>query len=127
MTDTDKTQAAPQGESFKLGVAVLAALGGLVAFYMLKGNAADWMRWLAFAAGLALGALLFAWSQHGRDMWKFALDSRIELRKIVWPTRDETLKTTALVFVFVIILAIFFWALDLGLAALTRLATGQEG
>jgi preprotein translocase subunit SecE len=51
--------------------------------------------------------------------------ARVELRKVVWPTRDETFKTTAVVFVFVIVAGMFFWGLDLVLAAATKWLTGQ--
>ena len=51
--------------------------------------------------------------------------SRGELRKVVWPTRQETLQTTLTVFVFVLILGIFFWLLDMGLLWITRALTGQ--
>ena len=74
-----------------------------------------------------LGIVLFIWSQYGRDFWKFCVDSRVELRKIVWPTRKETGLTTAVVFGFVIVAAIFFWLLDMGLAYATRHLSGQGG
>ena len=72
---------------------------------------------------LAAGAL--AWSAYGRSLWQFVLDSRVELRKIVWPNREETLRTTAIVFAFVGIAGVFFWLIDLALAAATRFLSGQ--
>jgi preprotein translocase subunit SecE len=71
--------------------------------------------------------VVFASSRQGRGFWQFMLDSRIELRKIVWPSRQETGTTTLVVFAFVIIAGVFFWLLDLGLAWATRLLTGQGG
>ena len=53
------------------------------------------------------------------------LDSRVELRKIVWPNRNETGMTTLVVFVFVIVAGLFFWTLDLVLAWATRALSGQ--
>jgi len=53
------------------------------------------------------------------------LEARVELRKVFWPTREETFKTTLIVLVFVAITATFFWLLDLLLAAVTRFFTGQ--
>jgi preprotein translocase subunit SecE len=55
---------------------------------------------------------VFAASQHGRDAWKFVLDSRIELYKVFWPTRQETLMTTLVVFGFVGHHGLFFWGMD---------------
>jgi preprotein translocase subunit SecE len=77
-------------------------------------------------AGLGLGAA-FAWfSWYGREFWQFAQASRIELRKVVWPSRDETVKTTYVVFIFTIVMGLFFWGLDWILTWLTRLLTGQS-
>jgi preprotein translocase subunit SecE len=113
-------------ETFKLVAAVALVLAGIAAFYLLRAQP-DWLRWLAVAAGLALAALVFAASRQGRGFWQFVLDSRIELRKVVWPNRQETGMTTAVVFGFVIIAGIFFWGLDLFLAWATKLLTGQGG
>jgi preprotein translocase subunit SecE len=55
------------------------------------------------------------------------LDSRIELGKVVWPSREDTGKMTLVVFVFVIVAGVFFWALDMVLAWATRALTGQGG
>jgi preprotein translocase subunit SecE len=66
-------------------------------------------------------------SEKGRALWEFVSDSRIELRKVVWPTRQETLQTTLVVAVAVLVMGIFFWILDWLLGALTRALTGQGG
>ena len=70
---------------------------------------ADWLRWLAVVAGVALGVVVFGSSARGRTFWQFMSDARQELRKVVWPTRQETTMTTAVVFGFVIIAGLFFW------------------
>jgi preprotein translocase subunit SecE len=125
MTDDTKTETSPV-EKVKLAIAVLLAVGGVVVYYVLNMQP-TWQRWAAVAAGLILGAVMFMLSDYGRDFWRFVLDSRIELRKIVWPTRQETGTTTAVVFGFVLVMAVFFWLLDLGLAAATRFFSGQGG
>ena len=81
------------------------------------------MRWLAVVAGLVLAALVVNFSRCGAEFRRFLELSRIELRKVVWPTRDETIKVTIAVFVFVIVAGVFFWALDLFLAWATRFLT----
>jgi preprotein translocase subunit SecE len=68
--------------------------------------------------------LIFAVSQYGRDFWKFVLDARIELYKVFWPTRQETGTMTVVVFVFVIIMALFFWGVDSVLSWATRSILG---
>jgi len=53
------------------------------------------------------------------------LEARVELRKVFWPTRQETFTTTLVVLGFVVVASIFFWLLDLTLASATRFITGQ--
>jgi preprotein translocase subunit SecE len=53
--------------------------------------------------------------------------SRVELRKMVWPTRQETWRTTLVVFLFVVALGVFFWLVDMALAWGVRQVTGQGG
>jgi preprotein translocase subunit SecE len=75
--------------------------------------------------GFLLGIVVFAFSQYGRNFWQFVLESRIELRKVFWPSRQETFTTTMVVLVFVVIASIFFWILDLLLAYVTKFFTSQ--
>ena len=74
---------------------------------------------------LMLGILVFAFSANGRGFWQFFLESRVELRKVFWPNRQETFTTTLVVLVFVVIASLFFWVLDLTLASVTKFFTGQ--
>ena len=110
----------------KLIAAVLLVIAGIVAFYVLQSQA-DWVRWGAVVAGVVLAIAVFASSARGRAVWQFMLDSRQELRKVSWPTRQETTQMTLVVFVFVILVGFFFWGLDLFLAWATRFLTGQGG
>ena len=129
MNELAKQEGAGTADTVKLVAAIVIALAGVVAFYALKGAQSDWVRWLAFAGALVVGAAVFAASQHGRDAWKFVLDSRIELYKVFWPTRQETGMTTLVVFGFVVIMGLFFWGIDAVLAWITRsvLGTGTGG
>jgi preprotein translocase subunit SecE len=113
-------------DSAKLAVAVVLLLGGIVAFYALHAQP-DWQRWLAVVAGVALGIVVFGSSQRGREFFQFVVESRVELRKVVWPTRQETVMTTVAVFAFVIVAGTFFWVLDVFLSWATRMLTGQGG
>ena len=126
MTDETNIQEIGGADKAKLYAAVAAVAAGIAGYYVL-GSAAAWQRWLAVAAGIAVAVLLLALSRYGSDFRQFMAAARVELRKIVWPTKDETLKTTAIVFLFTAITAVFFWLLDLGLAAATRVLTGQGG
>jgi preprotein translocase subunit SecE len=104
------------------GAAILA--GGIAAFYLLP-DLPIWLRWLIVLAALVLGTLVGLQSAPGKTFWGFVQSSRTELRKVVWPTAQETRQVTMVVFVMLIVLALFFWALDSLLGFVTRwLATG---
>ena len=127
MNDEAKQQTAvPAGaDTAKLVAAIILVIGGIVAFYVLKSRPEPWASWVAMFGGILLGVLLFTFSQYGRNFWQFVLESRVELRKVFWPTRQETFTTTVVVLVFVAIASTFFWLLDLMLAYATKFFTGQ--
>jgi len=112
-------------DTAKLIAAILLVAGGIVAFYVLKSRPEPWLSWVAMFGGVLLGILLFAFSGNGRSFWQFFLESRVELRKVFWPSRQETFTTTLVVLVFVVIASVFLWLLDLLLASATRFITGQ--
>jgi preprotein translocase subunit SecE len=124
MAEAQTTAKATAKDTLLVIVSVMAVLGGIVAFYWLDDRSMV-LRAAAVIAGIAASAGLAALSWHGRQFWQFALGSRVELRKVVWPERDETMKTTYVVFAFAIALGVFFWGLDWVLTLLTRLFTGQ--
>ena len=128
MTTSVDTKAQDVGaaDTVKLAVAILLVIAGVAGYYVL-GNQAAWLRWLAVAAGLVLAAAVIAFSKYGTALKQFMADSRVELRKIVWPNRNETGMTTLVVFFFLLIAGLFFWGLDVALAWATRALTGQGG
>jgi preprotein translocase subunit SecE len=126
MTDEIKLEEVGTADKVKLGAAIVAVAAGMTGYYVLGTNA-NWERWIAVVAGLVVGALLLAFSRYGHDFREFVLSARVELRKIVWPTRQDTGVTTLIVFVFVAIAGFFFWGLDLLLAWATKALTGQGG
>jgi preprotein translocase subunit SecE len=124
--EVKQTTAEPTGaDTAQMAAAILLVLGGIVAYYVLKSRPEAWASWVAMFGGIVLGLVVFGTSRHGRNFWQFVLESRVELRKVFWPSRQETLTTTMVVLVFVVIAAVFFWLLDLGLASVTRFFTGQ--
>jgi preprotein translocase subunit SecE len=126
MTDEIKLQEIGTADKVKLGAAIVVAIAGVAGYYVL-GSGAAWLRWIAVVAGLAVGALLLAFSRYGSEFREFVTSARVELRKIVWPNRQETGMTTLIVFVFVAIAGFFFWGLDLLLSWATRALTGTGG
>jgi preprotein translocase subunit SecE len=113
-------------DAFKLVLAAAALLAGVVAYYWLE-DAAQVLRVLMVLGGLIAGLVLLYWSEPGRELWTYTQSSRVELRKMVWPTRQETWRTTLVVFVFVMALGVFFWLVDMALAWGARHVTGQGG
>ena len=126
MTDEIKVQDAGTADKVKLAVAILIVIAGVVGYYVLAAQP-SWLRWLAVAGSLVLAGVVVGFSHYGTQFRRFVELSRIELRKIVWPTRQETGQTTLVVFVFVIVAGVFFWLLDLALAWVTKTLTGQGG
>jgi preprotein translocase subunit SecE len=113
-------------DTLKLVLAAAALVGGIVIYYWF-GEQPAVIRVLAVLAGLAAGVVLLYWSQPGRSLWDYVQASRVELRKMVWPTRQETWRTTLVVFIFVLALGVFFWLVDMLLASGARHVTGQGG
>ena len=111
-------------DTAKLAAGAVILAGGIAAFYLLP-DLPIWLRWIIVLAALVLGMLVGLQSAPGKTFWGFVQASRTELRKVVWPTASETRQVTLVVFVMIIVLSLFFWALDSLLGFLTRwLATG---
>jgi preprotein translocase subunit SecE len=124
MTEEIKAQDGGSADTAKLVFAILFVVAGVAGFYLLD-NQAIWLRWVSVVVGLVIGGLIVAFSQYGTDLKKFVALSNIELRKIVWPTRNETGMTTLVVLGFVLIAGLFFWGLDVVLAWATQALTKQ--
>ena len=111
-------------DTIKLLVAAAALVGGLYAYYYYEPEVAQALRVLMVLAGTAAGVGIAMSSTQGQRLWHFIQGSRVEIRKVVWPTKQETTQTAIAVFVFTLILMLFFWALDSGLLWLTRTLVG---
>ena len=98
-------------DKIKLAVAVLLVAAGVWGYYWL-GEQALVLRVLAVVAGLLAGAAVGWFSAPGKQFGLFALESVAEVKKVVWPTRKETMQTTAAVFAFVVVMAVFLWISD---------------
>jgi preprotein translocase subunit SecE len=124
MTEEIKAQDGGPADTVKLVIAILLVIAGVAGFYLLA-NQAAWLRWLAVVAGIVLGAVVIAFSRYGTELKQFIAAARVELRKIVWPNRQETGMTTLVVLGFVLIAGLFFWGLDVVLAWATQALTRQ--
>ena len=95
----------------KLVVAVAMVALGVWGYYWLADSALV-LRVLAVIAGLLAAGAVAWWSEPGRQFAVFAGESVAEVKKVVWPSRKETLQTTAAVFAFVVVMAVFLWIAD---------------
>ncbi|HZQ73453.1 MAG TPA: preprotein translocase subunit SecE [Burkholderiales bacterium] len=98
-------------DKIKLAVAVLLVGIGLWGYYYLAETALV-LRILSVVAGVLAGAAVAWFSAPGREFGLFAVESLAEVKKVVWPTRKETMQTTAAVFAFVVVMAVFLWLSD---------------
>ncbi len=98
-------------DKIKIALAIAAAIAGVVGFYFLSDKPAL-VRAGALVAGLAISVLILWTSTSGREFLNFAKESVRETKKVVWPTRKEAGQITAIVFAFVLVMAIFLWGTD---------------
>ena len=125
MTNSSETQARPAiVDTALLAAACLVVLASIVAYYYFEG-ASIVLRVIGILAGFGVGAALLYQTRQGQVIWQFILGSRVEIRKVIWPNRQETMQTTITVFIFLLILGFFFWSLDFVLLMITRAVTGQ--
>lgn len=95
----------------KLFAAVAIVLASIAGFYLL-GKQGRLIQWGVLLLGLVLAVAVFLVSEHGRQFVGFASDAWREVKKVVWPTRKETLQMTGYVFAFVVVMALFLWFTD---------------
>lgn len=93
-----------------LSIAILIA--SIAVFYMEPLTQVTLYKVLILLVGVGVAAFVFTKSLQGEKFIHFAKEARIELRKVVWPTREETLKTTGMIMIAVVIVAIFLWIVD---------------
>jgi preprotein translocase subunit SecE len=109
-------------DAVKLAIAVAVAVGSIVGYYYYA-DYSSLLRTIGLLLGFALAVVVGLQSAQGRDLWRFIQGSRVEMRKVVWPTREEAIQTTIAVLLFALIMGVFFWLLDLLLLWVTRMIT----
>jgi preprotein translocase subunit SecE len=95
----------------RLAIVGLLVIGAVAAFYLLSSQGAL-AQWVGLAVGLVLAVVVFFTSEYGKRLIAFGRDAWREVKKVVWPTRKETLQTTAFVFAFAVVMALFLWLTD---------------
>jgi preprotein translocase subunit SecE len=111
-------------DKIKIALAVVLALAGLGGFYYFSESAAI-IRVASILAGFAAGFAVFWTSNPGKRFYVYSQESVTETKKVVWPNRKETLQTTGIVFVFVVVMALFLWLVDASLLWAVKKLMGQ--
>jgi preprotein translocase subunit SecE len=123
-----KTDAATSDklDFFKWLLVVLLLGVGIVSFYYFAEHSLL-LRVLGLLLVMGLAMLIASTTTKGRSTLKFLRDSHLEVRRVVWPTRQETVQMTGIVFVMVMLVALIIWLVDSILFWLVRWFTGQGG
>jgi preprotein translocase subunit SecE len=112
-------------DKIKIAAAVLLVVAGLAGFYYLSESAAI-IRVASVLAGLGAAAAVFWTTEAGKLFYIYAQESIAETKKVVWPTRKETLQTTGVVFAFVVVMALFLWVVDASLLWVVKKLIGGD-
>ncbi len=111
-------------DTMKLGLAVLLLAAGIAAFYRFDDQLLV-LRVLGLLAVAGLSIFIAAQSTTGKNIIGFISGAKAEVRKVVWPTRAETMQTTLAVILMVFLVGIFLWLLDMVLLWGIQILTGQ--
>jgi len=111
-------------DSLKLLVAIALLIGGIAQFYYFE-EESQLYRVLALLGFVALAMGVVYTTRMGHGLWLFARDARTEVRKVIWPTRQETMQTTLMVIVMVILVGLMLWLIDMVLRWGVLALTGQ--
>ncbi|MGH8040417.1 MAG: preprotein translocase subunit SecE [Rudaea sp.] len=96
----------------KLTLALIVLGAGVFAYYWFNAQP-TWQRLLMLIGGLVFGAAIGYPTHSGRQLKEFLSESVFEMRKVVWPTRQETIQTTIVIMIVVVILAVLLGLIDL--------------
>jgi len=105
--------------------ALALLIGGLVAYYVFI-ELPKLVRMLLLLGSIAAAVAAVYRTALGQSLWSHVQGSRVELRKVVWPTRQESLQTTLIIAIFVLIVALMMWGLDAALLAGVQALTGRS-
>ena len=114
------TQTNPVLDKVRLGVSAVAAMAGIWGFYFLSDYPLI-ARLGAIILGILVGIVIGWTTEPGKRFYGYLQDSIEETRKVVWPSRKETMQTTGLVVAFVIVMALFLWGVDATLTWLMQI------
>lgn len=109
--NSDTKTAIVRLDLIKMVVAALIVAAAVVGFYIYSDQSTP-LRVAGLLAAVGVAAWIGLQTEPGRTLWNFILEAQLEVRKVVWPTRQETVQTTLLVIGVVILAALILWGLD---------------
>jgi len=107
MAEVQTSEGASAKDTALMTLSILVLLAGIVAFYWYDDDALA-LRLVMVGGGVVVAAGLLWISWYGREFRQFAQAARVELRKVVWPSREDTVRTTVMVIIFAIVMGVFF-------------------
>ncbi len=119
----EKQQGTSAADWLKWLIVAALLIGGVYGYYYFSAQLLP-IRILGLLAAIGLAAFVATSTEKGRNFVQFYRDADIERRKVVWPTRQETLQTTIIVLVVVVIVGLFIWFLDWIFAGLVKMIVG---
>jgi preprotein translocase subunit SecE len=125
MNASTEEQPSSSLDSLKWGVAILLLAGAVVGNYVY-GDQSVLIRAISVVAAVIVAGIVAGQTVKGRNAIDFAKESRTEARKVVWPTRQEAVQTTAIVLVATLIMSLVMWGLDSILFELVGFVTGLK-
>ena len=111
MASTQVETVTSGADKAKVGAAIALVIASLAAFYLL-GKQGQIAQWGALLVGLVAAVAVFLTSEPGKEFVAFGRDAVKETKKVVWPTRKESIQMTVYVFGFVVVMALFLWLTD---------------
>ena len=112
-------------DKIKLGVAFLLMVAGVAGFYTLH-ESATVVKLASVLLGLLLAAAMAWTTDPGKRLFVFSKESVDEAKRVVWPTRKETVQTTGVVILFAVVMALFLWMVDASLMLLVNKLMGRN-
>ncbi len=108
-----KTEHTTSGfDTVKLTTALLGLIAGVVGFYYFE-DESQLLRVIGMLAVVAVAFFIVTTTNIGQRSLGFVRDARVEVRKVVWPTRQEATQTTIAVLIMVVLVAIMLWLFDM--------------
>lgn len=126
MNSKVETAGANRLDTIKIAVSILLVVSATALFYVYAEHSLL-VRVIGLLAAIAVAVLISFKTGKGQQLWGFIQDAQIEVRKVVWPTREETVQTTMIVILMVVLIAIFLWLLDMFLGWSIGLLLGRGG